>query len=216
MTDHLPTRRQFLATTGLAASATASLEFKAAAQTNPSTRPDDEPFGYCLNTATLSGQNLGIVKLIDIAGSAGYGAIEPWLREIDPYADAGGSLDDLRKQIVDAGLTVESAIAFAPWIVNDDAARAKGLEQMKRDMDRVAKIGGKRIAAPPIGANGSHDGDIDLHAAAERYRAICDLRRSIRRRSRSRILGAVKKSQPPRRGRDGRHRQRPSESVRAT
>ena len=179
-------RRQFLAAAGAAAAGAAAagaalaagnamLNRSASAQTQPSARPADEPFGYCLNTSTLSGQNLGIVKLVEIAAGAGFAAIEPWLRELDPYADGGGSFDDLRKRIADAGLTVESAIGFAPWIVNDDAARAKGLEQMKRDMDRVAKIGGKRIAAPPIGANQGQAPEISLLTVAERYRAVCDL-----------------------------------------
>ena len=123
------------------------------AQTSPSTRPADEPFGYCLNTSTISGQNLGIVKVVEIAAETGFSAVEPWLRELDAYTAAGGSLKDLGKRIVDLGLTVESTIGFAPWIVDDDAKRAEGLEQMKRNMDAVAQIGGKRIAAPPIGAN---------------------------------------------------------------
>lgn len=169
-------RRQFLAAASAAlASGTAMLNRSASAQSLPSTRPANEPFGYCLNTSTLSGQNLGIVKLVEIVAGAGFSAIEPWLRELDAYADSGGSLDDLRKRIADAGLTVESAIGFAPWIVNDDAARTKGLEQMKRDMDRVAKIGGKRIAAPPIGANQGQAAEISLLTVAERYRAVCNL-----------------------------------------
>jgi hypothetical protein len=40
----------------------------------------------------------------------------------------------LRKRISDLGLTVEGAIAFAEWLVDDGARRAKGMEQAKRDM----------------------------------------------------------------------------------
>ncbi len=167
-------RRQFLAAAG-AVLATPYVNAAVDAQARPSTRPAEEPFGYCLNTSTLMGQNLGIVKLVEVAAEAGYDAIEPWLRELDAYVKGGGSLKDLGKRIADLGMTVESAIGFATWLVNDDAQRAKGVEQMKRDMDAVAQIGGKRIAAPPIGANGSRDPQIELFAAAERYRAICDL-----------------------------------------
>ena len=39
--------------------------------------------------------------------------------------------------------------ASRPWLVNDDSARKKGLEQAKRDMDLVLQLGGPRIAAPP-------------------------------------------------------------------
>lgn len=147
----------------------------------PSTRPlaagrtAGEPFGYCLNTSTIRGANLGLVQVLEIASSVGYAAVEPWLGEIEAYEKKGGSLGDLRKRLVDLNLTVESAIGFANWIVDDDAQRAKGLEQMRRDMDKVAQIGGLRIAAPPAGAQAADGPKIDLFRAAERYRAILEL-----------------------------------------
>jgi sugar phosphate isomerase/epimerase len=112
-------------------------------------------------------------KEIEIIAKAGYNSIEPWINEINQYANNGGSLNDLRKLITDFGLTVESAIAFSNWIVDDDAQRAKGLEQAKRDMDILAKIGGKRIAAPPVGATGG--AELDLLKVAERYRALLEI-----------------------------------------
>ena len=133
----------------------------------------DHPFTYCFNTSTIRGQNLGIVEEIDIAGKAGYDGVEPWLRKIDAYVDSGGSLKDLGKRIKDHGLTVDSAIGFAQWIVDDDTKRAEGLETAKRDMDRIAQIGGTRIAAPPTGA--TKQTDLDLFNAAERYHALLDL-----------------------------------------
>src|SRR5580704_11389379 len=129
-------RRQALAIAGSAFVTASSISGnQVRAQTKPSTRPADEPFGYCLNTSTISGQNLGIVKVVEVAAEAGFTAVEPWLRELDAYTKGGGSLKDLGKRIADLGLTVESAIGFAPWLVNDDDRRAKGVEQMKRDMD---------------------------------------------------------------------------------
>ena len=136
-------------------------------------RPATEPFGYCLNHSTIRDFNLSIVEEIDVAAEAGYHAIEPWIGKIDEYVAKGGSLKDLDKRIKDHGLTVESTIGFAQWIVNDDAARTKGMEAAKRDMDRVAQIGAKRIAAPAAGAQDRTD--IDLGAAAERYRKLCEL-----------------------------------------
>jgi sugar phosphate isomerase/epimerase len=59
--------------------------------------------------------------------------------------------------------------------VDDDDRRAKGLEGMKRDMEMLAEIGGKRIAAPPIGANNAKDPILDLRKVAERYRAVLEL-----------------------------------------
>ena len=139
----------------------------------PSDRSATEPFGYCLNTSTIRGHNLSITEEIDIAAEAGYRAIEPWIGKIDAYVEKGGSLKDLAKRIADHGMTVESSIGFAQWIVNDDEKRTKGMEAAKRDMDRVAQIGGKRMAAPAAGAQDRTD--VDLIKAAERYRALCEL-----------------------------------------
>ena len=127
---------------------------------------------YCLNMATIRGQKLGIVKEIEVAAQAGYDGIEPWMVTIEEYVGGGGKLPDLRKRISDSGLRVESAIAFAEWIVDDDARRAKGMDQAKRDMDVVAQIGGKRIAAPPKGATDLPK--LELTAAVERYRALLE------------------------------------------
>jgi sugar phosphate isomerase/epimerase len=125
-------------------------------------------FRYCFNTSTIRGQKLSLPEEIDIAARAGYHALEPWIGEIETYARQDGSLADLKKQISDLGLTVESAIGFAEWIVDDDARRTKGLEQARRDMDLVQQIGGKRIAAPPAGATDVSDIDY-LPSAIERY-----------------------------------------------
>jgi sugar phosphate isomerase/epimerase len=136
-------------------------------------RPKAEPFGYCLNTSTLRGQKLPLKEEIELAAKAGYNAVEPWISEIDQYQKSGGSLKDLAKEIKDLGLTVESSIGFAEWVVDDEARREKGLETAKRDMDLVAQIGGKRMAAPPAGA--TDRADMDLRRVAERYRTLCEL-----------------------------------------
>jgi 2-keto-myo-inositol isomerase len=140
-------------------------------------RPAVEPFRYCLNTATIRGQKLSIVEEVEIAARAGYQAIEPWIGELDDYAKKGGSLPDLCRRIEDAGLTVEDAIGFPTWIVDDEAKRRQGLEAAKRDMDLVRQIGGKRIAAPPVGA--TDRADLNLLAAADRYRALLELGREM-------------------------------------
>src|SRR5438874_7523224 len=59
--------------------------------------PDSSPDGgflYCLNTATVRGQKLGIAKEIEVAAKAGYQAIEPWVDSIEEYKKTGGSLPD--------------------------------------------------------------------------------------------------------------------------
>jgi sugar phosphate isomerase/epimerase len=128
---------------------------------------------YCFNTSTIRGQKLPLAEVIDIAARAGYQAIEPWINEIKAHQQSGGTLADLKKRISDHGLTVESAIGFAKWVVDDDAERAKGVEEMKADMDLVRQIGGLRIAAPPAGA--TERADLNLFKAADRYRAILEL-----------------------------------------
>jgi sugar phosphate isomerase/epimerase len=130
-------------------------------------------FRYCFNTSTIRGQKLTLAEEVDIAAEAGYQAIEPWIGEIETHQKNGGSLADLKKRISDHGLSVESAIGFAEWAVDDDARRAKGLEQARRDMDLLQKIGGTRIAAPPAGA--TDVANIDYLKVAERYHALLTL-----------------------------------------
>ena len=135
------------------------------------TRPANEPFGYCLNTSTIRGNNLDIVGVVNAASKAGFHAIEPWITEIDRYTSSGGALKDLGKRIADAGLTVEDAIAFNSFLDDDDARRAASMEKLKVDMDKVAQIGGKRIAAPP----GSNKAAVSLDNAAKYYREALEM-----------------------------------------
>ncbi|QDT33082.1 sugar phosphate isomerase/epimerase family protein [Thalassoglobus polymorphus] len=132
---------------------------------------------FCLNTSTIREKKLPIEQIVELAGAVGYDGIEPWIRELEAYKESGKSLPDLKKKLADSGLRVESAIGFARWVVNDDAERAKGVEQMKRDMDLVEAIGGTHIAAPPVGMHGKDSPDLDLFAAAERYHTILDVGR---------------------------------------
>ncbi|MHC4742527.1 MAG: sugar phosphate isomerase/epimerase family protein [Planctomycetota bacterium] len=129
-------------------------------------------FKYCLNTGTIRGQKLPIEREVEVAAKAGYDSIEPWLDGINRYKDGGGSLKDLKKKISDLGISVESAISFPSWVVDDDVRRARGFEQAKREMDLLAQIGGKRIAAPPAGA--TREPGLNLDRAAERYRELLE------------------------------------------
>src|SRR5579885_3491450 len=72
-----------------------------------------------LNTSTLRGHKLSIVEEIAIAEKAGYRGMEPWVEELERYAASGGPLADLRKRFRDSGISVESAIGFFEWIVDD-------------------------------------------------------------------------------------------------
>lgn len=169
MGDRRFSRRDFIVAAGLAAGTSlVGGRDVAAAESGQGRR-----FRYCLNTSTIRGQKLGLAKEIDVAAEAGYDAIEPWVSSLQEYTKAGGNLADIRKRVEDRGLTVESAISFPRWIVDDDAVRAEAVEQVKREMDLLAQIGGKRIAAPPVGATGG--AELDLLKVAERYRTLLEL-----------------------------------------
>jgi sugar phosphate isomerase/epimerase len=142
-------------------------------------KDDDGPrrpagaIGYCLNTSTLRGQNLSLAEEVKIADEVGYDALEPWIRELDEHVKAGGSLEALGREIRDRGLTVESAIGFFEWAVEDDARRRKALDEARRNMEIVRALGGKRLAAPPTGLTNTTG--VDLLRVAERYRALLEL-----------------------------------------
>lgn len=166
-------RRTLLST--LPAAAIAGLS---AASASPAATPRSTPpaapgaVRYCLNTSTLRGQKLGIVREVEIAAQAGYQGIEPWIPNLRDFVQQGGSLADLRSRISDSGLTVDSAIGFAQWIHPDADARSKALEEARRDMDMLQQIGGTRIAAPPVGAHQADSPLVELSAAAERFAAL--------------------------------------------
>ena len=162
-------RRDLLKTTSVATAGL--LAGSATVRAKSERKKGTDPFRYCLNMSTIRGQDLSVTGEVDVAGKAGYDAIEPWLGKLNDYKNGGGSLKDLRRRIEDHGLTVESAIGFAGWIVDDDKQRAKGIEEAKRDMDLLAQLGAKRIAAPPAGARGT----VDPMAAAERYRKLLEI-----------------------------------------
>jgi len=163
-------RRNILKTLGAASMASAlPLDLRA------NTVPKKTKFRFCLNTSTISGQKLGIVKYVEIAAAAGYDGIEIWIPDVQAYLKEGKSLNALAQNIKDAGITVEDAIAFAPWMVEDDTQRAAGFKQLEEEMNILAQLGCKRIAAPPAGVK--KDPPLDLFKAGERYKQALDLGR---------------------------------------
>ncbi len=165
-------RREALGIVGIAGTASV-FSAGTAGLADPPQPPTSTPWRYCLNTSTIRGQELTALEEIKITGQAGYDGIEPWLGKLQQHLNGGGSIKELNNAIQDQGLTIESAIGFAPWIVNDPAKRKRGLEQAKKDMELLAQIGGKRIAAPPAGV--ARGETIDPMAAAERYRQLLEL-----------------------------------------
>lgn len=167
-------RREMIARTGAclgAAAATASSSVAVSGE--PGAKPASEPFGYCLNMATIMGHRLSVVEEVEVAAKAGWQGVELWIRNIRRHVEEGGSLKDLGKRIGDLGLTVVNAIGFTAWAIDDDAKRAEGFEQFKEEMELVVRIGGGHIAASPAGIN--RTSGIDLEKVAERYRALLEL-----------------------------------------
>jgi sugar phosphate isomerase/epimerase len=169
MTSKL-SRREWLAGTSVAVGAGLAALPSTASGAEPAGK---EPFVFCFNTATIMGQKLPLPEQVDVTAKAGYQAFEPWVRDVDQFVKDGGSLKDVAKRIADHGLIVPSAIGFAEWLVEDEARRKKGLEQAKHDMDLVRQLGGKRLAAPPVGA--TDVAGLDLMKAVERYRALLEV-----------------------------------------
>jgi 2-keto-myo-inositol isomerase len=132
-------------------------------------------FRYCLNTSTIRGQGKDLRATIEVAARAGYDGVELWIDDIKKYADEGNSLATLSSFIRSNGLTVDGAIGFAPWIVDDLQQRQEGLKRMEEEMNLVAELDCKRIAAPPAGFN--QRADLDYQAAGERYAKLLELGR---------------------------------------
>ncbi len=170
-------RRELLAAASVGAVAAASAPGTAFATDDKPVVKSDKPFGFCLNMSTIREQKLSVPEQVEVAAKAGYDAIEPWMGELHQFVEQGGKPADLKKRIADSGLTVESAIGFAEWIVDDEAKRKQGLETAKRDMELLREIGGKRLAAPPVGA--TKQSDLNLFRAAERYHALLEIGRQI-------------------------------------
>ena len=173
--NHPPTQAGFNRRTWLASSAaglgglfTLPSPWASAAEPGPA-----KSYRFCLNMGTLRGHNLTVPQEVDIAAKAGYDAIEPWMDRLSRYVKEGGSLKDLRQRIADSGLTVEGAIGFPSWAVDDEAQRTKGFEQAKADLDCLAQLSAKRMAAPPAGVPQGQR--VEPERVAARYRQLLEL-----------------------------------------
>ena len=162
-------RRQTIKTISVAAG------FSLVSQPVFSRQAKTSQFKFCLNTSTIRGQKPGLKKYIEIATRAGYDSLELWVMDVKAYKEDGGSMPALKKYIQDNNVTIEDAIGFAPWMVDDEKQRTSGFEQMKMEMELMAEVGCTRIAAPPAGVK--PDVQLDLFNVGERYKALIELGR---------------------------------------
>ncbi len=145
-------------------------------ETQTSPQKPQAPFRLLLNMGTLIGYDLDVEAEIDVAAQAGYDGVELWMMRIERFQQKGGKLADLRKRLEDAGLTCDSAIGFPAWLVDDETRRAEGVRQITREMEILAELGCKNIAAPAAGVSAPLQ---NLEEAGERYRVILEIGRKI-------------------------------------
>jgi sugar phosphate isomerase/epimerase len=158
-------RRQSIATLGGLTSLLLAgpLQAKEGGNTDMAVR---KKFTYCLNTSTISGcGDYSVVDYINIAGEAGYDGVELWIGDIRKYLEQGGIKDDITNALKKYKLTFENTIGFAPWL-----SGPQGLEKMRSDMELLASLGAKRIAAPPVGHSG--EAPLDLFQVGEQYKKL--------------------------------------------
>ncbi len=163
-------RREVIRTLGMASGAALTPNITMAEEKKPTGK-----FRYCLNTSTISGQKSGLQKYVEVAAQAGYDGLELWVQDVKEYKTQGKSLKQLKKFLDDSHLSVDDAIGFAPWMVDDESQRKAGFEQMKTEMEMMSELGCTRIAAPSGGVKA--DVKLDLVKVGERYKQLLDLGR---------------------------------------
>jgi sugar phosphate isomerase/epimerase len=133
------------------------------------------PFKTALNASTLFPFKLSVPEQVRVAAEAGFAGIELWVKDIEAYLAAGGTLPELRAVVADAGIAVVNAIAFFPWADADDATRERGFAQAEREMRMLAELGCAAVAAPPFGNVAS----VSLTAMAGHFAHLAELARGI-------------------------------------
>jgi 2-keto-myo-inositol isomerase len=124
-------------------------------------------FVYCLNTSTI--RPTPLLEKIEVAGKAGYSAIEPWNDEITAYLEQGGSLSELKRALAGAGLRVVSMIALHGWITSEGLEHQRVLEDCRRRMSQAAELGSPYIVASPPREV------VDLSHASARFAELLEL-----------------------------------------
>ena len=149
----------------------AQFPFSEVSGRNPRNPGDGSTFKYALNTSTIRGEGRDLISSVEIASGAGYDGVEIWISELERCLQNGNSVGTIRNRIADLGMEVVSAIGFAPWLAPGD----EGFDQMKREMELLAQIGCRRVAAPPAGLD--PEIPLDLFEAGEKYRQLLNLGR---------------------------------------
>lgn len=133
------------------------------------------PFKTCLNASTLFPFELDVTQQLQVAAEAGYQGIELWVKDIEAYLAAGGTIKELRSAIDASGLTLANAIAFFRWADSDETTREQGFAQAEREMQLLAELGCIAVAAPPFG----DVAQVSLEAMARHFVRLSELGKRI-------------------------------------
>ena len=128
------------------------------------------------NPSTFREFKLPLEDQVRLAIKAGFRGFEPWLKDVRS-ADASGRLSEIRHRAEDAGLEFINGIAFGCWSHPDSGVRSAGLDETKRDMDMLRRLGCVRIAASLYGIHRPGSPKVTLDEIAERYTALLELGR---------------------------------------
>jgi 2-keto-myo-inositol isomerase len=137
----------------------------------------------CLNTSTIRPRSLQ--EKIEAAARAGFDLVELWCEDVEAHLRAGGTVNQVRRWLRDAGLEVPSMIALTGWADADEATFARRLAGDLRDrLELAAALGCPRIVASPPMRPGA-----DLATVGTRYAALLALGRRVGVRPAMEFLG---------------------------
>ena len=124
-------------------------------------------FLYCLNSSTI--RPVPILKKIEIAGKAGYTAIELWHDDIDAHLADGGTLAEIRHAVDDQNLDVPTTIYLKGWFETTGPEHAAELDECKRRMAQSVDVGAVHVIAGPPAGMADHD------LGARNYRELLEI-----------------------------------------
>jgi sugar phosphate isomerase/epimerase len=125
-----------------------------------------KPVRLSLNSSTI--RPLDLEEKVQVAADAGYDGIELWINELDDYANAGKSLEDLGQRIVDLGLQVPNIIGLWNCMPAEDDQREAALREVRRKIEQAQKVKSEHVA---VICTPDRD-DLDVLWAGDRYREI--------------------------------------------
>ena len=124
-------------------------------------------FTFCLNTATI--QPASLPEKIQAAAEAGYQAIELWVADVLSFLQQGGTLEQVRRMVDEAGLARPSMIHLKNWWSCAGAGTTEDWNQVRRSLEVDAALGSRHIVAGP-----PHQ-QVDLDHLAEDYHRLLEV-----------------------------------------